>query len=451
MSERILEAKALADSDPQKALKILNDILNENPDSADSEIALFMVAYVLMNQERNGLAYHILQRCAQMRPNRSEIYSNMGMCFDVTDKERAIQLHSKAIQLDKKNANAIANKALMYLQTGKPQQCIQLSDEALKLDPTLRSAQHNKGLAKLMLRDWSGWDEYHQTNGVKNRELRDYGLLEWDGEEGVKVVVYGEQGVGDEIMFASVLPDLAARCQVVFDCDSRLEGIFKRSFDFPVYGTRFHKRTPLLDDHEPEYQIAIGQLPYYFRRADECFPGEPFLHADHERVIQWDAIMGDGPRIGFSMYGGIPSNMEKERSTELDTFSDLFGHNLINLDYKEVDEQAMQQHGIKYWPRGVKKGADLEELFAIVANCDLVITVCTTVVYIAGALGIPCHVLVPNTPGYRYHASGSNWPWFKNVTLWRGDFKKSIRKIMDAEGLHRVRQQGSGRVSRLSA
>jgi len=449
MNERILKAKGLANDRPDEALRILNDILDEDPDTEEAEIALFMSAYIMMQANKTGLAYHIYQRCAQMRPNRSEIWSNMGMCLEESNPEKAIKLFTKAYQLDNKNNSAIANKALLYLHTGRPKQCVSLCDQALKIDPNMRSALHNKGLAKIMMRDWSGWKEYYETIGVKNREAKDYGVPNWEGQEGT-VLVYGEQGVGDEIMFASCLEDLSKTNKIVLDCDRRLESIFKRSFPYSVYGHRFKDTLEIQDGDQFDYQIAIGQLPHFFRKKDSDFPGKPYLKPDPERVKMWDSIMGEGLRIGFSMFGGGKETREKYRSTNLDTFSPLFGNNLINLDYKKVDEDELKEHGIKYWARGVKKGSDLEELLAIIANLDRVVTVCTTVVYFAGALGVPCDVLVPEYCGYRYHNSGDTFPWYKSVKLHRGNFKENVSKIagdINAD-MYRVRQKGNSSVPR---
>jgi hypothetical protein len=446
MRPELKQAKLLAEEQPDEALRICNKVLNECFDDEDAEIALFMSGYLMMQAERYGLAYNIFQRCAELRPNQSEIWSNMGMCLEDHDKERSIALFERAIKLNPKNESAIANKALMMLQTGRPKECINLCKLALNIKPDLRSAKHNMGLAKLMLRDWSGWKDYHDTLGVKHREARDYGLPNWDGEPG-QVLVYGEQGVGDEIMFASCLEDLQKTNEIILDCDSRLESIFKRNFDFPIYGTRFKKQTPILDSYKPDFQCAIGQLPYFFRKKDSDYPGSPFLRPDPERVKQWDSIMGEGPRIGIAWSGGLPSTGLKQRTTSLDTFEPLFGNNLICLDYKEVNEQELKDKGIKYWERGVKKGADLEELLAIIANLDRVVTVCTTVVYFAGALGVPCDVLVPEWAGYRYHLKGGSFPWFNSVKLHRGDFKESVRRI-SAKNLYRIRPTGNDSVPR---
>lgn len=446
MRPELKRAKDLAEIEPDEALRLCNKVLNEEFDTEDAQIALFMSGYLMMQAERYGLAFNIFQRCAQLRPNQSEIWSNMGMCLEDNDKLRSIELFDKAIKLNPKNESAIANKALMMLQTGRPKECVNLCKLALEIKPDLRSAIHNMSLAKLMLRDWSGWKEYHDTLGVKHREARDYGLPNWNGEPG-QVLVYGEQGVGDEIMFSSCLEDLQKTNGIVFDCDSRLESIFKRSFDFPIYGTRFKTNTPLLDNHKPDYQCAIGQLPYFFRKKDSDYPGKPFLKPDPERVKQWGSILGEGPRIGIAWSGGTHNTGFKERTTKLDTFSELFGENLVCLEYKDVDEERLKACGIKYWPRAVKKGSDLEELLALISCLDVVITVCTTVVYFAGALGVPCHVLVPKWPGYRYHIKGDSFPWFDSVKLHRGDFKESIRRI-NAQDLHRIRPTGNGSLSR---
>lgn len=111
---RLLEAKELAEENPEESLRILNDILDDDPDSSESEMALFMAAYIMMNAGKTGLAYHMYQRCAQMRPDRSEIYSNMGMCVENSNPEKAIELFEKSYRLNNKNTHAIANKVKLY-------------------------------------------------------------------------------------------------------------------------------------------------------------------------------------------------------------------------------------------------------------------------------------------------------------------------------------------------
>lgn len=433
MNEKLLLAKSLCESEPDEALRICNDIMNEEFDSMNGQMALFMTGYIMMQAERYGLAYQIYQRCVQLRPDMSEIWSNMGMCLEENDPERAKSYFEKAYRLSDKNYRALANHALMCLQTGEPQKCIDLSNKALRLNPDLTAAKHNRGLARLMMRDFGGWDDYYDTLGVKHREARDYGKPDWNGEPG-RVLVYGEQGVGDEIMFASCLPDLMKTNQVILDTDSRLEGLFARTFpEADVYGDRFKKESRAADC-EFDYQCAIGQLPFYYRKSESSFPGLPYLKADSERCIQWRALFDTlkGKKIGVAWRGGLKNTGEKRRSLGIDDLEPILSkeNTYISLEYKHVDNDILDKYGLKSYPRATAKGGDIDDLAALVSQLDLVVTSCTTVVYVAGALGIPCYVLVPSCPGYRYHTKG-NFPWYSSVELVRQEKGQSWRKVAE--------------------
>lgn len=433
--ERLLLAKSLVKDQPDEAMRICNDVMNEEFDSVAGQQALFMGAYIMMEAERYGIAYQMLQRCAALNPDVAEIYTNMGMCLEEHDAPRAIEMFQKAYKIKPNHANAIANEGLMRLLTGEPQKCIDLSQKALSIDPTLRSAQHNTGLAQLMLKQWpEGWRNYYETMGVRHREKRDYGLPEWDGKSPGQILVYGEQGVGDEIMFASCLPDVLKTNDVVLDTDSRLKNLFERSFEVPTYGTRFCKETPLLDEQKPDYQLAIGQLPHFYRNHHSEFPGTRYLRPDDERCIQWRALFDTfkGRKIGIAWRGGLPSTGEKRRSLDIENIAPLFNDKdtFISLEYKDVPRETLEKYDIKSYPRATAKGQDIDDLAALVNELDLVITSCTTVVYIAGALGKPCYVLVPDKPGYRYGIEGG-FPWYNTVDLYRKRKGQSWRKVIN--------------------
>ena len=420
LTERLTYAKSIVDHEPDEALRICNDILNEEFDTQEGQMALFMSGYIMMQAERYGLAYQIYQRCAQLRPNMSSIWSNMGMCLEDNDPEKAKTYFKRAYKLDERNAGAYANHALMCLQTAHPQKCIELSKKALEIDPELRAAAHNMGLAKLMLRDNSGWLDYADTLGVKHREARDYGKPDWNGESGT-VLVYGEQGVGDEIMFASCLPDIMKTNKVIFDCDKRLHGLFARSFDCEVYGDRF-KTQSRAADKDFDYQCAIGQLPSHYRLSDDSYPRCPYLKTDPERSIQWRALFDTfkGKKVGVAWRGGLKNTGEKKRSLKLSDLEPIFDeeNTYISLEYKPVDEEDIDQYSLKSYPRATGGGGDIDDLAALIGELDYVVTCCTTVVYVAGSLGVPCYVLVPSEPGYRYHLKGE-LPWYESVKLIR--------------------------------
>ena len=254
-------------------------------------------------------------------------------------------------------------------------------------------------------------------------------MPEWKGEPG-KVLVYGEQGVGDEIMFCTCIPDLLETNEVVLDVEPRLAGLFHRAFDIPVYGTRLSTETPAMEQ-KPDYQIAMGELPRFFRNKGSDFPGSPYLMVDPERQVQWQALLDTKPgrKIGLAWTGGIQVTGKKRRSfsaldyvpliTDADTF--------VSLEYLEPDLHKLPIH---HWRRAVSKGVDLEETTALISCLDFVVTCCTTTVYIAGALGIPCYVLVPSIPSYRYHSSG-DFPWFKSVKLVRQEQGEEWQSVVE--------------------
>jgi hypothetical protein len=442
MHERLLHAKSIIKDEPDEALRICSEVLNEEFDSDEGQMALFMTGFIMMEAERYGLAYHIYQRCAQLKPNMSEIWSNMGMCLEESDPQKAKKAFIKAYKLNPKNYRAMANHALMCLQTGQPEKCVNLCNKALALNPQLEAAAHNRALAKIMQRDWSGWDDWFDTLGVKHREARDYGVPDWNGEPGT-VLVYGEQGVGDEIMYTSCLEDILKTNKVVFDCDSRLEGLFKRSFDCDVYGDRFKKQSRAADQ-EFDYQCAIGQLPYFYRKSDESFPGKPYLKVCPERSLQWKALFDTfkGKKVGIAWRGGLRNTGEKRRSLEIADLEPLLceKNTYISLEYKHVDQEVLDKYNLKSYPRATAKGGDIDDLAALIANLDYVVTACTTVVYIAGALGIPCFVLVPSSPGYRYHLEGDDFPWYESAKLirqgkhegWRHTVSRAIPIIRES-------------------
>lgn len=419
--ERLKLAHSIVHDQPDEALAICNEVLNDHIDDEIAQRALFMSGYIMMEAERYGLAFNIYQRCAQLNPRQSDIWSNMGMCLEELDTERAKMMFERAYSLDNRNHRALANHGLMCLLTGQPERCIELSAKALNLDPELRAAKHNMGLAQIMLRQWrEGWKNYADTLGVKHREARDYGVPDWNGEPGT-VLVYGEQGVGDEIMFASCLADLSKTNKIVFDCDSRLEGLFARSFDFPVYGDRFKKESRAADQ-QVDYQCAIGQLPSFYRNSDAAFPGRPYLTPDPERCIQWRALFDTfkGRKIGIAWRGGLKNTGEARRSLELSDLEPLFNDRdtFISLEYKPVHKAELDKYGIKPYPRATAKGGDIDDLAALINELDIVICCCTAVFHIAGALGKRCYVIAPTAPPYIMCKTG-DLPWYHSVKTFR--------------------------------
>lgn len=426
------EAEFLAESgNYEEALRKLNEILDEDFDNAK---ALFIMGFVFIKMDRTGLAYQVLKRSSELAPNVAATWGNMGKCFlDMRKQQEAEACFRRQLKIEPESIMALNNLGLIHQQNSENGLAIEYFNKVLKIDPEHLDAKINKGFAKLALYQWEeGWKGYNLNIGKQeDRKERIYNEEpRWDGSNGKRVLVVGEQGIGDEISFASCIPDLIRDSQkVVIDCDKRLINTFKRSFpEATVYGTRYKPEAQDWHFEEDfEARVAVGALPMFYRNKDEDFPGKPFLKPDPEMCIQWKALLdslGSKPKIGIAWTGGRPHTYRSRRSLTLDSLLPLFKFpaEWISLQYKDSEEIEVfnKKHGlnIRHWKHG-SESYDYDQTLALISQLDLVISVTTTVVHAAGALGKECWCLVPEKVMWRYGVKGSKFHWADSVTLFR--------------------------------
>jgi hypothetical protein len=292
------------------------------------------------------------------------------------------------------------------------------------------NARHNKGLCLLARREWAqAWEYYSASLGSSQRTEFRYGLEpRWDGKPFPgTLVIFGEQGIGDEICTASALQEIidaqkSVGGRVIIDCDKRLPGLFARSFpDAKVYGTRTEKKLQWpKEDRNIGASIAGFEVLRYFRNKPEDFPGTPYLKACPDRVKQWKTLLGGKPTIGIAWTGGTFKNAGTFRSLPLKEWQPLFDAvdaNWVSLQYKDaakdIEGTPVKQYS---WATLTK---DYDDTAALVASCDLVIGVQTSVNHLAGALGVPVWILLPKTSQWRYGETYDDLPWYKSARLFR--------------------------------
>ena len=417
----------MAEGDYGQGVKLASEVLDED---FNNPMAVFLLGYSSLKTEKFGIAYQLFMRAAQLHPGRAEPWNNAGMCFQETwDLDAAEKCFRKALQIEPDNPAAMQNLALIYVNRCQPDEALKWVRRAEQTGHNSWEAIDNKAMALLMKRDWEGWKLYRETAGRhKQRQIRTYMNPEepmWEGQKGA-VVVYGNQGLGDEISFASCIPDAIKRAEVIVDCDHRLEGLFKRSFsEAKVYGTRFKDREW---DHAVDYSIASDCLPAMFREKDEDFPGTPYLKADPERRLQWRSLFDTyrKPVIGVAWTGGLKNTGSAKRSLKLEQLLPIFkaiDATWVCLEYKDRSEEIEELerlHGVRIldYPRATRTN-DYDDTAGLVAELDLVISVSTSVVHLAGALGKECWCLLPNKPRFFYGLEGDTLPWYKSLKLFR--------------------------------
>lgn len=428
----VIEAeKWIQKREPDEAMRLCNKVLNDDPDYVP---ALFTAGRILMQSERFGMAYSLNKRCTEIKPGESACWNNAGMCAAAIPSRLAEgeAMLRKALKIDRNNKSALNNMTLVKVHQCDPKAAIEFAKQSLAMQDDQPEVLENKGYAHLLLGEFGpGWDGYEASVGFsKYRKDVSYGgEPRWAGEVGGRLIVREEQGIGDAISFASILPDAMQDNTITLECDKRLEGLFKRSFpDLEVLGTKSEKQATWAKGREWDWHALIGSLAHKYRRSPESFPGTPFLVADPERRAQWRVLLDrlPGLKIGLAWTGGLPNTFKDRRSLSLETLAPILktpGCAFVSLQYRDPTEEiaaVAARHGVKvtHWARAAQ-AIDYDEVAALVAELDLVICVTTAAVDCAGALGKDCWVMVPSKPHWRYGLSGDKKVWYDSVRLYR--------------------------------
>jgi len=415
-------------------LSIAEPMLFENSDDA---AALFYVAYSLNERHHKEVAYLLMKRAVMLRPEREEMWQAMGHIADGMWKyEEALYCYTQAFVRNPINHQNIASMASAFVGLGRPEEAKVYALRALELDPNDDVANVNLAFAKLTLEEWGdAWVGYDKMIGNKNMRRKKTAYTNparfWDGKTRENVVVYGEQGIGDEIMFASCIPDAIKDTKhIVIDCHKKLEGLFKRSFPWcSVYGTRHEESPEWMGYEEVDSSCIIGALPGFYRTSIESFPGKPFLVADRERKRMYRALLdglGNGLKVGIAWSGG--NNYGGLRQLEPDRLQDLVESfpevHWVSLQYKNPATFGLPIH---HWPYATETD-DYDDTAALVDELDLIISVPQSVIHLAGSLGKECWVMAPDVSQWTFGLKDKQHTWYETVRIFR-DWEDVVEKI----------------------
>ena len=413
-------------------------LLEQNP---NNQGLMATIGSLYSQTGRHGLGIHFLQAAVDAGMKDSDVFTNLALAYKKSGQpEKALGYFEQSVNVPDATAEALTNYSGMFIEAGEPKKCIDLCERAIKANPDLLLAHWNLALALLGEGEWArGWDEHEW--GIKAGGPReDRAVLDipmWDGTHGKTVTVYGEQGLGDEIMFASMLPDLMKTNPVVIECHKRLETLFKKSFpEATVYGTREDAEVSWPLEHTLDYRLAAGSLGKFYRRSRDDFHGNPYLKAD-------PLPKGNKFRVGISWKGGgAKMGRVQKRSIPLTWWKPILNVpnvEFVSLQYgmgKEEELDMMDALGYDIKRFAEADAQDYYDTARLVASCDLVITINTSVVHLAGALGVPCWTLTPRFPAWRYQNAGG-MPWYRSVRQYRSPLpnQEAWKAVVDKVGL----------------
>ncbi len=369
--------------------------------------------------------------------------------YGMADMQGAVEACQKALIHDAGRPEAHVTLGSAFFALGRVADATAAYQCALAIDPDFPDARFHIGLIRLMSGEYrEGWRGFEQRfRRGKSRAMRPC-LPSWDGTslQGRNVLIMREQGLGDEIMFSSCYPQLISQARRCFiECDPRLEKLFARSFPDAVFCPLEDIETTVQTNPGVAIDVRVyaGSLPQYSRQAAEDFPvHDGYLKADSLRAAYWRArleSLGAGLKVGISWRGGTVFTHRERRTLSLMTLLPVLsvpGVRWINLQYGKRDREIaelQETRGIDIvdWPEAID--GDYDETAALVGALDLVISVCTSVVHLTGALGRPAWVMTALVPEWRYGLGGSTMPWYPGVRLFRqvtqGDWASVISGI----------------------
>ena len=324
-------------------------------------------------------------------------------------------------------------KAISYFFLGNYSKARDWLNRVLDVNPNATSARFQGAVIDLMHGDYeAGWPGYEYRFGKGTGRLtargfastRAEGVVDWRGEEDLRektLLVYGEQGLGDAVQFCRYVPCLRQMAaKIVLEVPTPAFALVRRHMPQGIEVVPHGSALLPVDAVCP-----LGSLPLVFGTRTDTIPSSmPYLSAEEARTNLWERRLGParGRRIGLAWSGSVFHINDAQRSIALRALRGLLevdGVEFIALQnsVREQDREALAAaRSLRYVGATIQ---DLEDTAALTSLCDLVISVDTSTVHVAGALGKPVWVLLPFVPDWRWMLHREDSPWYPSAKLFR--------------------------------
>lgn len=399
-------------------------------------LALHYLGVIRYQQGALDAALPLLEAAVAAVPAEPEFHNNLGLALAAADRgDAAIAAYRAALALRPDHVGAWNNLGLALQADNRVGEAIAAFGEAVARVPQFAQAQWNLALALLLDRRFDeGWHHYEARLAVPQfqptqRSLR---LPRWDGvvRPGMRLVLVTEQGLGDALQFIRFAAPLAnAGVTVLVSTQTPLRRLLATA---PGVAAVFGP-----DDPPPaaDAELPLLSLPGVLKVRDDV-PPAPYLTADANRPLARILLPADRrPRIGLAWAGSALHSNDRRRSMRLADLAPLLRGESAHWQSLQKGDAAtaIDSLGLAASIRALPASADFDDVAALVADLDLVISVDTSIAHLAGALGTPVWILLPFAPDWRWGVTGDTTPWYGQARLFRqpgaGDWTSVVASV----------------------
>jgi tetratricopeptide (TPR) repeat protein len=410
----------------------------------DFAVAWSNLGSALLESGEHEEALRSCQTAVRLVAGLGEAWSGLGGALQAMRRyDEAIRAHEKAVEIRPASADLHFNLGITLRHCGRNTEAIPPLRRALELEPDHAEAHFELSLALLntgRLRE--GWDEYEWRWRRPGAHRWHSDLAAWQGDtrKPCRLLVWAEQGIGDQILYGSMLAELASSpLTLAVEVDRRLVPLYQRSL--PQVALLPRQAPPAADPAAYDCQVPMASLGRWLRPSFEGFPRRAFLKPDPSRADEYRRRLGGG---GAAVVGVSWRSANREfgsfKSTELGDWRGILEvprARFVDLQYGDTagERESLEKAGgrIEHLP-DLDLMEDLDGVAALCAACDLIVTVSNVTAHVAGAVGCPVWLIAPKGNGrpWYWFSGRSDSPWYPSVRIFEQSIPGSWGEPVDA-------------------
>lgn len=418
----------------QEAKNLCNEIITHNPKNSEAYLNLGLANHNLKNFSEALLNFN---KTIQLDPQYPEAWSNKGITLNSLEQyDQAIAHYDKAIKLKPHYPEAWSNKGNTLSNLNRYDEALVHYDQAIQLKPDYFDSYWNKSLTCLVIEDFhNGWNLYDyrwkksEPTEYRHGELNELSTLSDLNKK--NILVWHEQGYGDTIQFSRYIPELIKTgANITLEVQKPLINIFRNHLNCLII-------TEVKNTEKFDFQIPLMSLPKLFNTNINNIPRSLSISPAQEHIQLWRKKLSLSDRqlnIGIATSGNPNHKNDSNRSMPLSYLSPLLGYANFFLIQKElnlIDREFIKQNkNILFLGDQIH---DFVDTASIIENLDLVISVDTSLIHLAGSLNKKSFLMLPWCPEWRWLLERVDSPWYSSIKIFRqesiGNWNSVIQSI----------------------